>query len=188
MGPTHLQLRFLVVLLGRRLGLRDLSVVHLLCQVLQSIHRVELELHVALDHHLLERDKVIDRQDLLEDLLSNIGRPIALHELEELLGRHAELLQHHLQERLHRILERAVHLEVRVLVLLQGVEHHAVLVDEVPHRQRPLRALQELRHRLEDPRPVLTHGAGCRGGHFGRRCSGRSQRSGQVTCGRKRTI
>ena len=48
-----------------------------------------------------------------------------------------------------------IHVFVLELVLVLGVEDDAIVVNEGPHGHRPLRPLEEPRHRVEEPRHFL---------------------------------
>ncbi len=126
---------------------------------LERLERLELELHVALDHHLLEGEEVVDGEDLLEHLatakLGRLGGLVHGAELGELLGGAAHIGEVQFEQRLDELAERFEDVHVRHLVLLLVVEHHAVVVDEVHHWHRPLGTLEELRHGVEEPQQRL---------------------------------
>ena len=106
-------------------------------------HCLHVELEVALEHHLLEGEEVVHREDLVEHELVERRRVLVLAHLDELLGRDAHLRQKALEQRVDHVAELAVDRGVLELVLLLVVEDDALLVDELHHRHRPLRRLEE---------------------------------------------
>jgi hypothetical protein len=74
--------------------------------VLDHVEHLGLELGVALAHHLFKREKVVDHEQLLEDLLGALGVRVLGEGLEELALRDAHLAEVKLKERVDHLFER----------------------------------------------------------------------------------
>ena len=117
----------------------------------EHLHGLLVQLSVTLAHELLECDKVVDSNDLVDNLLVNgvLGSLVA--RLQENLLRDAKFREQMTDQLLDQLLELCVHRRVLQLVLFLIVENDAMVVEEAHDGRLPARRTQEVDNDVEEP-------------------------------------
>jgi hypothetical protein len=102
------------------------------------LDRLHVHLHIALNHHLLEHQKVVNREQLNQEVFLNLGMGFAARG-NKVLRMNAEILNERLQLAVDKFLKPIMHICVFQTVLLGILKHDAVLVNKVDDRVLPSR-------------------------------------------------